>query len=66
MSKNFLGIFLKLIPRTAHSKHTNIPREKFRIKFGIEILLGPNADCTRYFSHGINLTFSWIFSLVIN
>jgi hypothetical protein len=28
----------------------------------MEILLGTNTECTRNFSHGIILTFFWIFS----
>jgi hypothetical protein len=30
-------------PRTIHSKHINITKEKFRLKFAMEILLGTNA-----------------------
>jgi hypothetical protein len=58
----FFGIYPKLVPRTIHSKHTNIPNEKFRLISGMENLLGTNAECTRNFSHGIIPAFYWIFS----
>jgi hypothetical protein len=38
--------FTKLIPRTVHSKHTNITKE--------------NAERTRYFSHGTIPIYYWI------
>jgi hypothetical protein len=60
MSENSLEIFPMLIPRTIHS-NTNT-KEKFRLKLAMEVLLGTNAESTRYFSHGIVPTFYWIFS----
>jgi hypothetical protein len=59
MSENLLGVFPKLIPWTIHSKHNNITKEIFRLKFAMEILLGTN---TGNFSHGIIPTFYWVFS----
>jgi hypothetical protein len=49
-------------PWNIHSKKPIFLKEKFRVIFGMEILLGTNAERTRNFSHGIIPTFYWIFS----
>jgi hypothetical protein len=65
MSKNFLGVFPKLIPRTIHSKHINITKEKLRLKFALKILLRTNAEFFPWNNSDIllvNTDLNWKFS----
>jgi hypothetical protein len=57
-SMNFSLVQLSIV----NTWHINIPKEKFRLIFAMEILLETNAECTQNFSHWIIPTFYLIFS----